>query len=75
MVDQYIDDLKDGFRMHSGVGVGTYIAKAEGLIELLEIHDCGSVGDSTLKSAVIPCTGCSTSNNVLRLSSASMIPT
>ena len=24
-----------------------YIAKAEALIELLEFHDCGSVGDST----------------------------
>jgi hypothetical protein len=30
--------------MHPGEGVSSYIAKAEGLIELLEIHDCGSVG-------------------------------
>jgi hypothetical protein len=30
--------------MCPGEWVGTYIAKAEGLIELLEIHDCGSVG-------------------------------
>jgi hypothetical protein len=29
--------------MHPGEWVGTYIAKAEGLIELLDIHDCGSV--------------------------------
>ena len=44
MVNQYVEDLRNGFRMHPGVGVGTYIAKAEALIELLEIHDCGSVG-------------------------------
>jgi hypothetical protein len=44
MVYQYLDDLKDGFRMCPGEWVGTYIAKAEALIELLEIHDCGSVG-------------------------------
>jgi hypothetical protein len=44
MVNQYLDDLKDGLRMHPGEWVGTYMAKAEGLIELLEIHDCGSVG-------------------------------
>ena len=30
--------------MGPGEWVGTYIAKVEGLIELLEIHDCGSVG-------------------------------
>jgi hypothetical protein len=24
MVHQYLEDLKDGFRMHPGVGVGTY---------------------------------------------------
>jgi hypothetical protein len=24
MVNQYLEDLKDGFRMHPGVGVGTY---------------------------------------------------
>jgi hypothetical protein len=30
--------------MHPGEWVGTHIAKAEALIELLEIHDCGSVG-------------------------------
>jgi hypothetical protein len=28
-------------RMGPGEWVGTYIAKAEGLIELLEIHACG----------------------------------
>ena len=44
MVHQYLEDLKDGFRMHPGEWVGTYVAKAEALIELLEIHDCGSVG-------------------------------
>jgi len=44
MVNQYLDDLKDGLRMHPGEWVGTYIAKAEALIELLEIHDCGSLG-------------------------------
>ena len=44
MVNQYVEDLSNGFRMYPGVGVGTYIAKAEALIELLEIHDCGSVG-------------------------------
>jgi hypothetical protein len=32
MVYQYLDDLKDGLRMHPGKGVGTYIAKAEGLM-------------------------------------------
>ena len=30
--------------MGPGEWVGTYTAKAEALIELLEIHDCGSVG-------------------------------
>ena len=30
--------------MNPGQWVGKYIAKAEALIELLEIHDCGSVG-------------------------------
>jgi hypothetical protein len=30
--------------MNPGERVGKYIAKAEALIELLEIHDCGSVG-------------------------------
>ena len=30
--------------MGPGEWAGTYIAKVEGLIELLEIHDCGSVG-------------------------------
>jgi hypothetical protein len=30
--------------MSPGEWVGKYIAKAEALIELLEIHDCGSVG-------------------------------
>jgi hypothetical protein len=44
MVNQYLDDLKDGLRMHPGKGVGEYIAKATALIELLEIHDCGSIG-------------------------------
>jgi hypothetical protein len=44
MVRQYMEDLKDGCRMHPGVGVGTYIANAEALIELLEVHGCGSVG-------------------------------
>jgi hypothetical protein len=43
-VYQYLDDLKDGLRRHPGEGVSYYIAKAEALIELLEIHDCGSVG-------------------------------
>jgi hypothetical protein len=56
MANQQILDLKEGFRMGPGEWVGTYIAKAEGLNELLEIHDCGSGGDSTLKSAEIPCT-------------------
>jgi hypothetical protein len=44
-VYQYLDDLNDGLRMGPGEWVGTYIAKAEALIELLEIPDCGSVGD------------------------------
>jgi hypothetical protein len=44
MVNEYLEDLTDGLRMHPGEWVSTYIAKAEGLIELLEIHDCGSVG-------------------------------
>ena len=30
--------------MNPGEWVGKYIAKAEALIEPLEIHDCGSVG-------------------------------
>jgi hypothetical protein len=30
--------------MNPGQWVGKYVAKAEALIELLEIHDCGSVG-------------------------------
>jgi hypothetical protein len=30
--------------MHPGERVARYIAKAEGLIQLLEIHDCGPVG-------------------------------
>jgi hypothetical protein len=42
-VYQYLDDLKDGLRMNPGEWVGKYIAKAEALIELLEIHDCRSV--------------------------------
>jgi hypothetical protein len=71
MVNQYLDDLKDGFRMHPGVVVGIYMAKAEGLIELLEIHDCGSVGDLILKSAVM---GCSTLNKGSTPSSASTTP-
>ena len=44
MVHKYLEDLKDDSRMNPGVGVGTYMANAEGLIELLEIHDCGSAG-------------------------------
>jgi hypothetical protein len=43
MVNQYLDDLKHGLRMPRGEGVSSYIAKAEALIELLEIHDCGPV--------------------------------
>jgi hypothetical protein len=30
--------------MNPGEWVGKYIAKAEALIELLEVHDCGSIG-------------------------------
>jgi hypothetical protein len=44
MANQHILDLKEGFRKGPGEWVGTYIAKAEALIELLEIHDCGSMG-------------------------------
>ena len=44
MVNEYMEDLRDGLQMHPGEWVSTYIAKAEGLIELLEIHDCGSTG-------------------------------
>jgi hypothetical protein len=66
MADQYLQDLQDGFRMGPGEWVGEYIAKAEALIELLEIHDCGSVGASTLTRAAIPCTGCFTLNNALK---------
>jgi hypothetical protein len=36
MVNQYVEDLKDGLRMNPGQWVGKYVAKAEGLIELLE---------------------------------------
>jgi hypothetical protein len=43
-VYQYMDDLKDGLRRHSGEGVSYYIANVEALIELLEIHHCGSIG-------------------------------
>jgi hypothetical protein len=53
MVFQYLDDLKDGLRMHPGKGVGTYMAKAEALIELLEVHDCGSVGGFDGKSGLL----------------------
>jgi hypothetical protein len=44
MVNQYLDDLREGLRMSPGQWVGKYIAKAEALIELLEVHDCGSIG-------------------------------
>jgi hypothetical protein len=65
MANQQILDLKEGFRMGPGEWVGTYIAKAEALIELLEIHDCGSVGGFDTEvggDSLHACTGCSTSN-------------
>jgi hypothetical protein len=68
MVYQYLDDLKDGLRMHPGEGVSSYISKPEALIEVLEIHDCGSLGGFDPD-----CGGCSTLKNALRLSSASTI--
>ena len=51
--------------MGPGEWVGTYIAKAEALIELLEIHDCGSVGGFDTEvggDSLHACTSCSTSN-------------
>jgi hypothetical protein len=41
-----LDDIKSKivYGCTIGKGVSTYIAKAEALIQLLEIHDCGSVG-------------------------------
>ena len=51
--------------MRPGEWVSTYIAQAEGLIELLEIHDCGSVGGFDTEvggDSLHACTGCSTSN-------------
>jgi hypothetical protein len=70
-----LDDLKSKmvYGCTLGKGVSTYIAQAEGLIELLEIHDCGSTGDSTLMLAEIPWTGCFISNNALTPSSASTL--
>jgi hypothetical protein len=59
--------------MCPGEWVGTYIAKAEALIELLEIHDCGSVGAFEPDTGGDSRHGRSTSNNALRLSSASTL--
>jgi hypothetical protein len=44
IANQHILDLKEGFCMGRDEWVSTYIAKGVVLIELLEIHDCGSVG-------------------------------
>jgi hypothetical protein len=69
-------DLKDGLRMHPGEWVSTYIAKAEGLIELLEIHDCGSVGGFDVEAggdSMHGCTGCSTWSKGLKPSSVSTL--
>ena len=41
---QYLDDLREGLRMNPGDWVGKYIAKAEALIELLEVRDCATLG-------------------------------
>jgi hypothetical protein len=65
-----ISTLLDGLRMGPGEWVGKYIAQAEGLIKLLEIHDCGSVGGFDTDGGD-SLHGLLTSNNVLRLSSAS----
>jgi hypothetical protein len=54
MVHKYLEDLKDDSRMNPGVGVGTYMAKAEALIELPEIHDVGLWGDLTLMRRRLP---------------------
>lgn len=44
MLNQYRDNLNQSTSVHDAGQIAGYAHRAEALIELLEIHDCGSVG-------------------------------